>query len=111
MSKFIRTQRKKSLENQTNKKIGEYLKIANKAGYLIIGCDNLKGYSKKLYLIIIDTLAAKNSQKIALRHQENGTEVIMLDNLDALAVIKNCKIVGIKNKGISDQIITLYKEN
>ena len=35
-------------------KINNYLGICKKAGYLIIGSDNLQDYHQKLYLIIVN---------------------------------------------------------
>jgi len=95
------------LENQINQKVKNYLGIANQAGYIIIGSDNLDGYDKKLYLILIDKTAGKNSQKIANRHKEKGIPVFEIENLSSLVNIESCKIVGLKNKGISETIINL----
>ena len=93
-------------------KIKSYLGLANNAGYLIIGSDNLKNYSKKLYLVLIDKTAQKNSQKQATKYKNLGIDVFEVENLAALSNLTNCKIVGIKNKGISDQIKNiLIKEN
>lgn len=92
-------------------RIKNYLGLARNAGYLIIGSDKLDDYDKKLYLILIDELAGKNSQKISLRQKERGVEILTVKNLEELSSIKNCKILGIKNKGLSDQIIKIIKEN
>lgn len=93
-------------------KAKSYLGQARNAGYLIIGSDKLDGYDKKLFLILIDKNAGKSSNKIALRHKENGVEVVFVDNLEELSSIKNCKILGIKNKGLSEEIKkNLVKEN
>ena len=93
-------------------KIKTYLGLARNGGYLVIGSDKLDGYQKKLYLILIDKLAGKSSNKIANKHRENGVEVFEIERLDELSNIKNCKILGIKNKGLSDEIKKyLIKEN
>lgn len=92
-------------------RIKNYLGLARNAGYLIIGSDKLDDYDKKLYLILIDESAGKNSQKISLRQKERGVEILTVKNLEELSSIKNCKILGIKNKGLSDQIIKIIKEN
>lgn len=92
-------------------KIKGYISIANKAGYLIIGADNLKGYHKKLYLVLADSASGKNLLKIANNLKQNlNAELFILDNLETYTGINNCKIVGIKNKGISEEIIKLIKE-
>ncbi len=84
-----------------------YINIAHKAGYLIIGSDNLDGYDKKLYIVILDKTAGKNSKKIAYRLAEKGIAVKEIDNLEEFSSIKNCKIVGVKNKQISDILLEL----
>ena len=86
-------------------KVKGYLNIAHKAGYLIIGSDNLRGYDKKLYLVLVDKTAGKNSKKIALSFEEKGLKAIEIDNLEELSSIPNCKIVGIKNKQLTEKII------
>lgn len=85
-------------------KAQNYLNIANKAGYLIIGSDKLDGYKQKLYLVLIDTTAGKSSQKIADRFARDGIETIKIENLPELCDIKTCKILGVKNKELSIKI-------
>lgn len=81
-----------------------YINIAHKAGYLIIGSDKLDGYKQKLYLLLIDKEAGKSSQKIANRFKENGIRVLEIDSLSELCDIKSCKLLGIKNKELSEYI-------
>ena len=81
-------------------KIKGYINISHKAGYLIIGGDKLKDYNKKLYLLIYDKNALKNTMKIVEKFNE-------IENLEELTSIKNCKIVGIKNKNLSELILSL----
>ncbi len=85
-------------------KVKGYLNISHKAGYLVIGSDKLDGYDKKLYLILVDTLAGKSSKKIASFWQQKGIKAIEVDNLEELVSIRSCKIVGIKNKQLSEKI-------
>lgn len=91
-------------------KIKGYISIAAKAGYIIFGTDNLKGYRKKLYLVIAQTEAGNSLLKVAesLRPltQDN---VFYVSDMEKLTAEKNCKILGIKNKGISDEIIKLLR--
>ncbi len=92
--------------------IKKYLGLAHNAGYLIIGGDKLDNYDKKLYLVLIDREAGKTSQKIANRFRNRGIEVQEISNLQSYVLIDNCKIIGIKNKGISEEIKKyLVKEN
>lgn len=93
-------------------KIKGYLSIANKAGYLIIGSDTLKNYNKKLFLVLADESAGKNLIKITETLKNLTENVFFVNELESLTQIKNCKIVGVKNKGLSDEIIkNLRSEN
>ena len=103
---FIRRLRRKFLENQ---QISGYINICRKAGYLIIGADKLKGYDKKLYLVLFDSSAQKNTIKVIEELKNKDIAIIEVDNLESLTSIKNCKIVGIKNKNLSDIIQNLLK--
>ena len=89
-------------------KIQGYLNLAQKAGALIRGADSLDGYNKKLYLVLIDKTAGKSTQKIASRFSEQVTK-LEVEDLDGL-VGKGSKIIGIKNKGLSEEIAKLIKE-
>lgn len=92
--------------------IKKYLGLAHNAGYLIIGGDKLDNYDKKMYLILVDISAGKTSKKIANRFKEKGVEVFEISNLSNYISIENCKILGIKNKGICEEIKKyLNKEN
>ena len=86
-------------------KIKGLINIANKAGYLIIGSDALKGYNKKLYLLLYDLDIGKNTQKIVNQFKLN-TDCIVYGIEDCIYCkivnVPNCKIVGIKKKGISE---------
>lgn len=85
------------------KKINGYISIAKKAGYTVLGVDNLKNYKKKLYIVLADKSSGKNLLKVAKRLEEI-CNVFYIDNLENITQIENCKIIGIKNKGISDKI-------
>ena len=86
-------------------KVKGYLGICNKAGYLIIGGDNLKKYDKKMYLLLVDNEVTKTLQKIINKFSSTGVEVLLVENLASLVEIENCKIVGVKNYGLSMEII------
>lgn len=80
-----------------------YLNISHKGGYLVIGSDKLDGYDKKLFLILIDEKAGKNSKKIGASFKD--VKLLEVDNLEELVSIRACKIVGVKNKQLSEKII------
>lgn len=82
-------------------KIKGIFSIAKKGNYVIIGADKLKNYKKKVFLI----LASKSSGKTIFKLTEKFKDIVLwVENLEELVLIDNCKIVGIKNKGISDLI-------
>ncbi|MCI8555215.1 MAG: hypothetical protein HFI85_01390 [Clostridia bacterium] len=91
-------------------KIKGYINISHKAGYLIIGSDLLKSYDKKLYLVIYDKSAMKNTLKVVEKIKEKNIPTIEVDDLENLTSIKNCKIIGIKNKNLSSLIEKLFEE-
>lgn len=84
-------------------KLASYLGIAMQAGYAIIGSDKLDGYDKKLYLVLIDTEAGKSSRKVYDRLVASGIDGREVENLGSLNNKTN-KIIGIKNKGLSEEI-------
>ena len=90
-------------------KLTEYLNICNKAGYLIIGGETLENYTKKLYSVLYDISSQKNTIKIVEKIKNKGIPVVEVENLEEIIKIKNCKILGIKNKNLSEIILNLLK--
>lgn len=83
-------------------KLQGYLNIAKKAGYVIIGGEKLYNYNKKLYLVIYDNTSEKNTLKVVDKIKQRNIPIFSIDNLQDIVSIKNCKILGIKNKNLSD---------
>lgn len=83
-------------------KLQGYLNIAKKAGYVIIGGEKLYNYNKKLYLVIYDNTSEKNTLKVVDKIKQRNISIYSIDNLQDIVSIKNCKIIGIKNKNLSD---------
>ena len=92
-------------------KIKGLVSICKKAGYLIVGGDNLKGYTQKIYLLLCEKDCGKNLFKIAnnLKQQTNAN-LYVLENLAQYTNIEGCRLVAIKNKGLAEQIEKLLKE-
>ena len=88
-------------------KIKGYLNISHKAGYMIVGGEKLNDYNKKLYLVLYDKSAQKNTLKIVEKLKLKNIPIIEIDYLPELISIKNCKIIGLKNKNLSDIIMNL----
>lgn len=93
-----------------NDKLKGFLNICRKANYLIIGGEALSNYNKKLYLVLYDSSSKKNTLKIVEKFSNKGIKTIELDNLDTILLINNCKIVGIKNKNLSEEILKICGE-
>ena len=91
-------------------KAKEYLGIANKAGFVIVGSDKLSTYKQKLFLILLDNSAGKATQKIAARF-EGKCPILQVDDLGFLSAISTCKVLGVKNKSLSENIIKNLTEN
>lgn len=99
----------KKLEKKLNKLKG-LISIARKAGFCIIGQDKLIDYEKKLYLILLDNRAGRalERQMIYLSN-EKEIPLVRVDGLDEILAIQNCRVVGIRNKAISDSLINRLK--
>ncbi|MBO5394379.1 MAG: hypothetical protein J6A28_00545 [Clostridia bacterium] len=91
-------------------KIKGYLNISRKAGYLIIGGETLEDYKKKLFLVLFDNSAGLSTLKIVDKIKARGIHVVGIESLGDLCAIPTCKIVGIKNKNISEIIESLINE-
>lgn len=84
--------------------------ICRKAGYAIIGGENIKNNSQKMYLILVD----ENSGKSLLREMQfvanlRNIPIVSIKNLEEIVDIKNCKAVAFKNKTLSEKIFNLLK--
>lgn len=91
-------------------KINGLISIARKAGYVIIGKDNLMDYQKKLYLLLIDK-SAGNSLLREMKFLSSKREIPLLEveNLNEMVAIENCKAIGLKNKSMSENIMMCLK--
>ena len=91
-------------------KLQGYLNIAKKAGYVIIGGEKLYNYNKKLYLVIYDNTSEKNTLKVVEKIKQRNIPIFSIDNLQDIVSIKNCKIIGIKNKNLSDIMMQCFSD-
>ena len=93
-------------------KVGGYLGISRKANYLIIGSDDIKTYNKKMYLIIVSNDCSDNILKIAKNKaiQYNISCIKFNFELSSFIGVDSCKVVGLKNKGLSDEILKYPEE-
>lgn len=97
--KFIR-----KLEKNLNKVKG-LISIARKGGYVIIGKDNLEKYTQKLYLLLVDKSAGNSLvREMKILSQRRDIPSLLVEDLQFLVGIGNCKVIGLKNKAISENI-------
>lgn len=100
------------MQTQQINKIKGLVNISNKAGYVIIGADNLKKYNKKLYLILYSNDSGKTIQKVITNKKTlTNCEIIEIDaqEFSKIVSIDDCKIVGFKNLGLSKEIIKVIR--
>jgi len=99
----------KKLERNLNNLSG-LIGIARKAGFVIVGGENLSTYTKKLYLLLLDK-SAGNSLKREMNFvsQKRNVKIVEIDNLAKYTAVKNCKVIGIKNKAFSENILKEIK--
>lgn len=81
------------------------ISIARKAGFVIIGKDNLSVYKKKLYIILVDKSAGNSLlREMNFLSEKREVPVLEVENLAEMVGIDNCKVIGLKNKAMSDSI-------
>ncbi len=81
------------------------ISIARKAGYVIIGQENLSGYEKKLYLLVLDKSAGKSLEReMTFLATKKNIPLVRVEKLDEILKIDNCKVIGIRNKNLSEEI-------
>ncbi len=84
------------------------ISIARKGRYVVIGLDNLKAHTQKLYLLLVDKNAGKSlSREMHFMSEKKQIPLIEIENLSE--IIEKCKAVGIKNKAISESIVKMLK--
>ncbi|MBE7074452.1 MAG: hypothetical protein E7376_00505 [Clostridiales bacterium] len=88
-------------------KIKGYVGIAKRAKYVVFGADNLKGYTHKLYLVLYREDVSNTIQKVLNELSSRNLPIIKLsiEEFNYIADTNNCKLLAIKNKGLSEQII------
>ena len=96
------------IKNNLSKANG-YINIAQRAGYVIWGTDNLKGYTHKIYLILYREDFWKTIEKTINRFSQVEIIQLSVENFNVVVGSNKSKIIAIKNKGISEQIINLLR--
>ncbi len=90
-------------------KLKNYLGIAQQGGYIVYGGENLDSYTKKIYSVLCDKNAGKNSLKLAEKLKEKY-KVSYVNDLGQLLSHTNTKLIGIRNKNLSEIIEKMIEE-
>lgn len=92
-------------------KIKGYVNLAIRAKYVVFGADNLKGYTHKLYLVLYRQDYGNTILKTINELKHRGLQCIMLsvEDFNYISSLDNCKLLAIKNKGISEQICKILR--
>ena len=86
------------------------LNICRKAGYLIIGGEKIEEHTQKMFLILVDSKAGKSLlREMNFIANSRKIPIYMIDDLENIIGIFNCKAVAIKNKNLSESILKTIK--
>ncbi len=92
-------------------KIKGYVGIATRANYIVFGSDNLKGYTHKLFIALYRQDYGKTIQKTLNELRQRNIPCIQLneEEFNYISGLTNCKLLAIKNKGISEQLLKILR--
>ncbi len=91
-------------QNSLNK-IKTYVGFAFKAGKCVLGVDNILNVKRPM-LILYSSDLSENSAKKAIAHASTiSSQIIKLENFNAISPREGCKALGVKDKSLADAII------
>lgn len=90
-----------------NKLIKTYLGFSIKSRAVVIGQDRLKVSKDTIHLIVYCSTASQNLKDLVARLSDKfKCKALMLDEkLEDYTNIEGCKVMGLTNKSLADQII------
>ena len=90
-----------------NRLIKTYLGFCIKSRAIVIGQDRLKVCKEQVHLIVSCSTASQNLKDLIVRLADKfKCKAIMMDYpLEEYTHIEGCKVMGITNKSLADQII------
>ena len=100
------------IQKNNLEKLKGYIGLANRAGYVIFGADNLKIYTHKMYVVLYRNDGGKTIEKTLNKIKlENNVDIFCLNEHEFNYIVgkDNCKLLAIKNKGLSEQIIKILR--
>lgn len=88
-----------------NSKIETYIGFAIKKGSVVFGCDTIKNYRKKMYLLLYTTTLSQNSlSQLEGVSQNLGCPLAQIEDFNILK-LKNCKALAICDKSLANAIL------
>ena len=88
-----------------NSKVETYIGFAIKKGSVVFGCDAIKCYRKKMYLLLYTPTLSQNSVSLLQRISEStGKPLAQVDDYETLKK-KNCKALAICDKSLANAIL------
>lgn len=90
-----------------NRLIKTYLGFCIKSRAIVIGQDRLKANKEPIHLIVYCSTASQNLKDLVERLADKfKCKALLLDEkLEDYTSIEGCKVMGITNKSLADQII------
>ena len=87
-----------------NSKIETYIGFAIKKGSVVFGCDNIKRYKKKVYLLLATETLSENSLKVLVSCAETlACPLLKIEDYQILQM-RNCKALAICDKSLAEAI-------
>lgn len=101
----------KKLDKKLNNDLKGLFSLSRKAGYTVIGLENLLKYEKRLYLLIVDESAGKSlMREMNFLSNKRQIPLAVLPEVEKMIGIQNCKAIGIKNKKFTELISDKIQE-
>lgn len=91
----------------------KYVGLAIRAGAVQFGIDNISSSREPVYLIVMSEATASQNLKKKVDNfiANKNSKLVKLDvDLDEYLHTTNCKVIGITNKNLADQIYSFLKE-
>ncbi|MFI3229186.1 MAG: hypothetical protein R3Y23_03355 [Bacillota bacterium] len=99
-----------TLSQNSLNKIKTYVGFGIKSGKVIFGTDNIL-LNKKIKVVLYDPRLSQNAlDKISRHGAEWGYEIIALEDIPAVTHKENCKVIGLKKGGLTDQVIKILED-
>ena len=87
-----------------NSKTETYIGFAIKKGSVVFGCDNVKKYRKKVYLLLATKTLSENSLEVMnICAEKFSCNMLIIEDYEILQK-RNCKALAICDKSLAEAI-------